>query len=143
CFRTSRAVAVISEGFLPDNCVRSPSRAAARPSPVSNSLVTALISWFALASRAAPITACALAMLSLRVPQSPLGSAAVTAMPAIITLSRSVVHSAAVKSDLPAIGFLLLGAHSLRGYETHERVYPVSHWVYSVVSLVSFIGLTT
>ena len=136
-FRTSKAVAVISEGFLPDNCVRRPPRAAARPSPVSNSLETALMSSFALASRAAPITACALAMHSLSVPQRRLGSAAVTAMPAIITLSRSVVHSAGVKSDLPAIGFPLLGAHSLREYETHERGYPVSHWVYSVISLVS------
>ncbi len=36
-------------------------------------------------------------------PQSPLGSAAVTAMPAIITLSRTSFHSSGVKFDLSAI----------------------------------------
>jgi hypothetical protein len=53
------------------------------------------------------MTARALAMLSLSVPQSPWGSAAVLSIPAIITLSKSVFHSSGVKSVLPPIGFLL------------------------------------
>src|SRR5450631_719738 len=105
CFRISKDLATISEGVLPESCARSPSRAAARPSPVSNSPAIAFINSVALASCLAPMTAFALAMLSLRVPQSPLGSAAVTASPAMIALSSSVFHSSAVKSVLPAINF--------------------------------------
>jgi hypothetical protein len=44
------------------------------------------------------------AKLSLSIPQSPLGSAAVTAMPAIITLSRSSFHSSGEKFDLSVMG---------------------------------------
>jgi hypothetical protein len=46
----------------------------------------------------------ALAKLSFSVPHNPLGSAAVTAMPDIITLSSSSFHSSAVKSVLAAMG---------------------------------------
>jgi hypothetical protein len=45
------------------------------------------------------------AKLSFKRPQSPLGSAAETAMPAIITLSRMSFHSSGVKFDLSVISF--------------------------------------
>src|SRR5262249_30284635 len=44
---------------------------------------------------------------SLRRPHRPLGSAAETAIPAIITLSRRSFHSSGVKFDLSAMGLLL------------------------------------
>ena len=48
-----------------------------------------------------------LAKLSLSKPQRPLGSAAVTAMPAIMTLSSSSFHSSGEKLVLSAISVLL------------------------------------
>jgi hypothetical protein len=118
CFRISRDLATISGGVLPDNCVRSSSRAVARPSPVSKSPAIALMSSVALASCFAPMAARALAMLSLRVLQRPLGSAAVTASHAIITLSKRVFYSSGVKSVLPAIGFPPYAAAHLRAATT-------------------------
>ena len=49
----------------------------------------------------------ALAKLSFRRPHRPLGSAAETAIPAIITLSKRSFHSSGVKFDLSAIGLFL------------------------------------
>jgi hypothetical protein len=55
----------------------------------------------------AVISALPSAKLSFRRPHRPLGSAAETAIPAIITLSRRSFHSSGVKFDLSGIGLLL------------------------------------
>jgi hypothetical protein len=56
---------------------------------------------FAAASAVPPASA------SFNMPHSPLGSAAVTAMPVTATLSRTLVHSSGVKLALFAIAGLL------------------------------------
>src|SRR5262249_37212679 len=80
------------------------SRAAFRPSAAPNSATSALMSGLDVGS----IFPCApmlpAAKLSWSSPQSPLGSPAVTAIPAIVTLSSSTVHSSGVKFDLSVIG---------------------------------------
>src|SRR3954469_18822339 len=102
------ALSRTSAGLLPDRRVCKPSRAAARPSLVPKSVATALMSSLepeVLASSSAH----PLERLSFSSPQRPLGSAAVTAIPAIMGLSNSLVHSSGVKVALLAIGALLLG----------------------------------
>src|SRR6516165_5537180 len=95
CRSVSMHLALISAGLLPVSFSFRPSRAVLRPSEVPKSATTAFIS--ALLS----------AKLSLRRPHRPLGSAAETAIPAIITLSRRTFHSSGVKFDLSAMGLLL------------------------------------
>src|SRR5262249_22317235 len=68
------------------------------------SATTALTSRPDRGSTCACASALLLAKLSFSNPQRPLGSAAVTAMPAIITLSRRSFHSSGVKFDLSVIG---------------------------------------
>src|SRR5215469_14464885 len=68
------------------------------------SATTALMSGPDRGSSCACISARLLAILSFNIPQRPPGSAAVTAMPAIITLSRRSFHSSGVKFDLSVIG---------------------------------------
>src|SRR4051812_16022063 len=102
------ALLFTSGSLLPDSFVWMPSRAAVRPSLVPKSAATALINSFApeflASSNAHPLDS-----PSFINPQSPLGSATVTAMPAIITLSKSVVHSFGVKLALFATAALLGG----------------------------------
>src|SRR6516162_5590794 len=67
------------------------------------------------------------AKLSFRRPQSPLGSAAVMAIPAIVTLSRRSFHSSGVKFDLSVMSttpltFLLSGLLLVHGFPTAETV---------------------
>jgi hypothetical protein len=85
------------------NLALRPSRAALRPSLVEKSVTTVLTNALVLAPAIAWVSALPPANDSFRSPQSPLGSAAVTAMPAIIGLSRSKVHSSLVKLALSAI----------------------------------------
>jgi hypothetical protein len=66
-----------------------------------------LISGFAAGSILTFTSSLLLAKLSFSSPQSPLGSAAVTAMPDIITLSRRSFHSSGVKLDLSVMATLL------------------------------------
>src|SRR5262245_20584599 len=75
-----------------------------RPSAVSKSATTALISGLDPGSVLAVARAVPPAKLSLRRPERPLGSAAVTAIPATITLSRRSFNSSAVKFDLSGTG---------------------------------------
>src|SRR5262245_29078623 len=92
----------ISAGLLPLSLSFSPSRVMLRPSLVPKSSTTALmrasVPGFILtfASSVPP------AKLSFRTPHSPLGSAAVTATLAAITLSKRTFHSSGVKLDLSA-----------------------------------------
>src|SRR5262249_42715789 len=60
----------------------------------------ALMSGFVLGSILALTSSPPSAKLSFRRPQSPLGSEAVMAIPAIVTLSRRTFHSSGVKFDL-------------------------------------------
>src|SRR5262245_23932233 len=76
---------------------------AARPSFVSKSATTALTSSLDPASAFAAARAELLANASLRAPHRPLGSAAETAIPANIVLSRILVHSSGLKFCLFAI----------------------------------------
>src|SRR5262249_30095399 len=92
---------------LPVSFSFRPSRAVLRPSAVSKSATTALISASAPGSILAVISALPSAKLSFRRPHRPLGSAAETAIPAIITLSRRSFHSSWVKFDLSGMGLLL------------------------------------
>jgi hypothetical protein len=62
-----------------------------------------LISGFDPGSSFACMSALPLAKLSLSNPQRPLGSAGVTAIPAIIALSKRSFHSSGVKVDLSVI----------------------------------------
>src|SRR5262249_17411787 len=93
-----------SAGLLPASFAFRSSRAAFRPSAVPNSATSALMSGLDAGSIFACATILPAAKLSWSSPQSPLGSAAVTAMPAIIMLSSSTLHSSGVKFDLSAIG---------------------------------------
>src|SRR3981081_1121799 len=99
---------LISAGLLSVNSALRPSRAALRPSLVEKSATTALISALAFGSAANLVSVAPPAHDSFKSPQSPLGSAAVMAIPAIIGLFRSSVHSSFVKPDLSAIDFLLM-----------------------------------
>src|SRR6516164_393442 len=96
-----------SAGFWPLNCCCKPSRDVLRPSPVAKSSTTALTSGLVPVSIFAFASIFPLAKLSSSRPQSPCGSAAVTASPAAITLSRRVFHSSDVKLDLSAMRLLL------------------------------------
>src|SRR6516165_2360174 len=107
CRSVSMHLALISLGLLPVNLSFRPSRAVLRPSAVSKSATTALISASALGSNLAVISALPSAKLSFRRPHRPLGSAAEMAIPPIITLCRRSFHSSWVKLDLSAIGLLL------------------------------------
>src|SRR4029077_1698518 len=93
-------LSLISAGLLPLNLLLSPSRAALRPSDVPKSSTTALMRAFVPASVFAFARSVPLAKLSFSRPHSPLGSAAVIAIPAAITLSRRTFHSSEVKFDL-------------------------------------------
>src|SRR5262249_24644673 len=99
----SMHLAFMAAGVLPVSFACRPSRAALRPSALLKSAATALTSGLAAASMLALASALPPAKDSLRVPQSPLGSAAVIAIPAIIGLSNSRVHSSRVKLFLSAI----------------------------------------
>src|SRR5215212_11145147 len=107
------ALSRISAGLLPDSLACTPSRAAARPSLVPKSVASVLISSFGpevlASSNAHPLD-----RLSFRSPHKPLGSAAVTASPAIMGLSRSLVHSSGVK-------FVLLATADLRWVRANAR----------------------
>src|SRR5262249_6573290 len=103
CRSVSMHCALISPGLLVASFSRKPSRAVLCPSEVSKSATTALISELDPGSIFACLSALPLAKLSLSSPQRPLGSATVTAIPAIITLSRRTFHSSGVKFDLSAI----------------------------------------
>src|SRR6516165_6626903 len=81
CRSVSMHLALISPGLLPLNLSFRPSRAVLRPSEVSKSSTTALISASAPGSILAVISALPSAKLSFRSPHSPLGSAAETAIP--------------------------------------------------------------
>src|SRR5256884_927669 len=107
CCSVSMHLALISAGLLPVNFSLRPSRAMLRPSAVSKSATTALISASDPGSILAVSSALPLAKLSFRRPHRPLGSAAETAIPAIITLSRRSSHSSGVKFDLSGMGPLL------------------------------------
>src|SRR5262245_35754031 len=104
CRSVSMHLALISPGLLPVSSFLRPSRATLRPSAVSKSATTALISGLDPGSVLAAARAVPPAKLSFRTPQSPLSSAAVTAIPAIITLSRRSFHSSGVKFDLSVMG---------------------------------------
>ena len=93
----------MSVALPPASLALSPSRAALRPSDVSKSAATALTSAFAVASVFVATSALPVAKLSLSMPNRPLGSAALTAIPAIIGLSSSRVHSSGVKLALSAM----------------------------------------
>src|SRR5262249_41860046 len=107
CRSVSMHLALISTGLLPVTFPSRPSRAVLRPWEVSKSATTALISASVPGSILAVISALPPAKLSLRRPHRPLGSAAETAIPAIITLSRRSFHSSGVKFDLSGMGLLL------------------------------------
>ena len=110
--RTSPSVSTLrwttSAGLAPWKRAFRASRVAVRPSEVSSSVMTALASSLAPASALTPASAVPLAKASFSVPHRPLGSAAVTATPAIITLSITLVHSSGVKLCLLAMIFLRL-----------------------------------
>src|SRR5260221_6445478 len=93
----------MSAGLPPANSALRLSRAALRPSLVEKSATTALISALALESVATFVSAAPPANDSFKRPQSPLGSAAVIAIPAIMGLFKSSVHSSFVKLVLSAI----------------------------------------
>src|SRR5262249_54376489 len=103
----SMHLAVISAGLLPASFLFRPSRAILRPSAVSKSATTALISASAPGSILTFNSALPSAKLSFKRPHRPLGSAAETAIPAAITLSRRSFHSSGVKFALPGIVFPL------------------------------------
>src|SRR5262245_42582974 len=107
CRSVSMHLALISLGLLPVNLSFRPSCAVLRPSAVSKSATTALISASAPGSKLAVISALPSAKLSFRRPHRPLGSAAETAIPAIITLSKRSFHSSGVKFDLSGMGLFL------------------------------------
>src|SRR4051812_24890966 len=108
------ALSRISAGLLPDSLACTPSRAAVRPSLVPKSAASALMSSFGpevlASSNAHPLD-----RLSFRSPHKPLGSAAVTASPAIMGLSKSLVHSSGVKLGLLATADLLWARANSRG----------------------------
>src|SRR5262245_34976916 len=79
-------------------------RTSVRPSSVSKSPTTALTSSLASGPSFDESNAPLLARNSWNVPHKPLGSAAEIAAPTASVLSRSLVHSSAVKSCLLAIG---------------------------------------
>src|SRR5262245_52590727 len=93
--------------FVSKSCLATP-----RLGPDSKSATTALIRALLPGSTLARTSASLLANPSLSSPQSPPGSAIETAMPAAITLSRSSVHSCAVKLFLSAMDFSLLQTHN-------------------------------
>src|SRR5262249_60527990 len=99
-----------------------PSRAVLRPCAVSKSATPALMSGFEVVSILAVTSALPPAKLSFRRPHSPLGSAAVTAMPAIITLSRMSFHSSGVKFDLSGMGLLLYLNLVLKSWSARLRL---------------------
>ena len=103
-----------SAAFLPLNFSFKPSRDAARPSLVAKSSTTALMSGLEPVSIFALASSLPLAKLSWSNPQSPLGSAAVTARVVAITLSRRVVHSSGVNVDLSAMAISLLACTNFR-----------------------------
>src|SRR6516165_11670589 len=98
---------VISTGFKPLSFSFRPSRAMLRPWEVSKSATTALMRGFVVGSVFAAISSLPSAKLSFRSPHRPLGSAAETAIPAIVTLSSRSFHSSGVKFDLSAMALLL------------------------------------
>src|SRR5262249_34116588 len=108
-------LAWIWAGLLLVNLSLRPSRAVLRPSGVSKSATTALISASAPGSNLAVISALPSAKLSFRRPHRPLGSAAETAIPAIITLSRRSFHSSGGKFGLSGRGLLLSKALGVLG----------------------------
>src|SRR4029079_17537714 len=73
------------------------------PSEVSKSAMTALTSSLELGSCLDATSAELLAKASLSVPHRPLGSAAETAMPTTVGLSKTLVHSSGVKLCLFAM----------------------------------------
>src|SRR6188472_4498715 len=77
---------------------------AALPSVVLKSSTTALMSALAPGLVLAFASSVPPAKLSFKRPHRPLGSAAVTAMPAAIVLSNRTFHSSGVKFDLFAMG---------------------------------------
>src|SRR6516225_3018147 len=105
CRSVSIHLAVISADFKPRSFSFNPSRAVLRPWEVSKSETTALMSGFAAGSILAFTSSLLLANPSFRSPHNPLGSAAVTAMPAIITLSSKSFHSSGEKLDLSDMDF--------------------------------------
>src|SRR5262249_8706370 len=107
CRSVSMHLALISAGLLPVSFSFRPSRAVLRPSAVSKSATTALISASAPGSILVVISALPSAKLSFRRPHRPLGSAADAALPATITLSRRSFHSSGAKFDLSGMGLLL------------------------------------
>src|SRR4030095_8993773 len=92
-------LSLISLGLLPFNFVLSASRAAL-PSVVLKSSTTALMSALVPGLVLAFANSVPPAKLSFKRPHSPLGSAAVMAIPAAITLSNRTFHSSGVKFDL-------------------------------------------
>src|SRR5215472_8135292 len=103
CPNVSMHLAVISAGFKPPSFSLRPSRAVVRPWEVSKSATTALTSGFVVGSALAAISSLPSAKLSFRSPHRPPGSAAETAIPDIVTLSRRSFHSSGVKFDLSAM----------------------------------------
>src|SRR5262245_47283915 len=97
----------ISDGCFPASLPCIIARAAVRPSEVSKSDTTDLMSGFALGSFLAASSALPLARPSLAMPIRPLGSASVTAIPASITLPSTWLHSSGAKSFLVAMDDLL------------------------------------
>src|SRR3954454_51681 len=91
-----------SAGLLLANLALRPSRAALRASLVEKSVASAFSNGLAPESDRAFASALPPANDSFKRPQRPLGSAAVMAMPAIIGLSSSSVHSSFVKLALSA-----------------------------------------
>ena len=97
------AVFLRSLNVVPLNRACRAALAADRPSDVAKSSATALTSGFACELCRASRSAQPPAMPSFRSPHTPLGSAAVIAIPAIIGLESSRLHSSAVKVVLSAI----------------------------------------
>src|SRR5262249_56911032 len=100
------ALVLISAGFELANSALSPSRATVRPSPVIKSATTALINGLELGSAAACASSALPANDSFKRPHSPLGSAAVIAIPAFTGLLSSSDHSSLVKFVLSAMDVL-------------------------------------
>src|SRR5215469_12622968 len=84
-----------------------------------------------------------LAILSFSIPQRPLGSAAVTAMPAIITLSRRSFHSSGVKFDLSVIGVNPpLARHTAEGRKEATRGAVYASPFRSPCTVIAALGCT-
>src|SRR5215475_7480700 len=95
-------LSLIWAGLLSLNLALSASRAAL-PSAELKSSTTALMSALAFGSVFTFASSVPPAKLSFRRPHSPLGSAAVIAIPAAITLSKRTFHSSGVKLVLPVM----------------------------------------